>query len=354
MASENERPLASPPSDGVTACRWTADGATLLVSSWDASLSLHAASPSAPAARLWRTELPQPVLECDSLASTGSATTAVSACLDGVVRLHDISTSSTRELGRHASAARCVRACPAAGAACLVSGSWDGSLKLWDVRASEPCVGSYEQPDKVLSLCCGAAGSAAARAGSPIIAVATAARHVVLLDVRAPSEALQRRESSLKSATRCIAMSADASGFTLGSVDGRVAVEIVDPSPEAQAKRYAFRCHRSLEGGVDTAHPVNAIAVHPVHATFATGGGDGHVYVWDVRARTLTPRPCVPPPATARRFSLAHPRTRSPLAHPPASSLVRHPPPGARAREASNGPRLLLTWPPTTPVVLPR
>lgn len=33
-------------------------------------------------------------------------------------------------------------------------------------------------------------------------------------------------------------------GYTLSSIEGRVAVEYLDPSPEAQKKKYAFKCHR--------------------------------------------------------------------------------------------------------------
>ncbi len=40
----------------------------------------------------------------------------------------------------------------------------------------------------------------------------------------------------------------------------------------AQAKKYAFKCHRRSEGGRDTVYPVNAIAFAPFHGTFATGG----------------------------------------------------------------------------------
>ena len=42
-------------------------------------------------------------------------------------------------------------------------------------------------------------------------------------------------------------------------------------------KKYAFKCHRVG----DTVYPVNAIAFHPLHGTFATGGADGTVVLWD-------------------------------------------------------------------------
>ena len=41
------------------------------------------------------------------------------------------------------------------------------------------------------------------------------------------------------------------------------------------------QCHRKQENGKDVVFPVNAMAFHPVHGTFATGGCDGFVNIWD-------------------------------------------------------------------------
>jgi len=49
------------------------------------------------------------------------------------------------------------------------------------------------------------------------------------------------RESSLKYQTRCVAAYNGAESFALGSVEGRVAMEVLDPSPAAQEKKYAFK-----------------------------------------------------------------------------------------------------------------
>lgn len=61
-------------------------------------------------------------------------------------------------------------------------------------------------------------------------------------------------------------------GYVLSSIEGRVAVEYLDPSQEVQKKKYAFKCHRLKENGIEQVYPVNAISFHSVHNTFATGG----------------------------------------------------------------------------------
>jgi len=94
-------------------------------------------------------------------------------------------------------------------------------------------------------------------------------------------EPWQRRESSLKFMTRSVACMPDDAGYASSSIEGRVAVEWFDPSAESQARKYAFKCHRQAQEDVDVVYPVNALAFHPIHGTFASGGGDGVVALWD-------------------------------------------------------------------------
>ena len=54
------------------------------------------------------------------------------------------------------------------------------------------------------------------------------------------------------------------SGYVLSSIEGRVAVEYFDPSPEVQKRKYAFKCHRIKEEGMENIYPVNAISFHNV------------------------------------------------------------------------------------------
>lgn len=95
----------------------------------------------------------------------------------------------------------------------------------------------------------------------------------------------QERESPLKFQTRTVCCFPDGQGFAVGSVEGRVAMEYFGADEAAQQRRFAFKCHRRQEGGKDIVYPVNAIVFHPGYGTFATGGCDGVVAVWDGEAK---------------------------------------------------------------------
>jgi len=94
--------------------------------------------------------------------------------------------------------------------------------------------------------------------------------------------------------TRCIKCFPSGEAFVLASIEGRVAVEYFDMDPEVQKgkvckhmltllwfSQYAFKCHRVKDEVCELIYPVNAIAFNPVHRTFATGGSDAIVNMWD-------------------------------------------------------------------------
>ena len=74
-------------------------------------------------------------------------------------------------------------------------------------------------------------------------------------------------------------------GYATASVEGRIAVEYFDPSPAIQEKKYAFKCHRQTIDDVDHVWPVNALAFHPTYNTFASGGSDATVSIWDHKVK---------------------------------------------------------------------
>lgn len=162
----------------------------------------------------------------------------------------------------------------------LVSGSWDSTLHIHHLsKPSDPPV-KISLPNKPFSL--------SLTSTKLVVAMASRALHIYQLANLASDSAAsgiepwQRRESSLKFMTRAVACMPNDEGYASSSIEGRVAVEWFDPSPTSQSRKYAFKCHRQASPeGIDVVYPVNALAFHPVHGTFASGGGDGFVALWD-------------------------------------------------------------------------
>lgn len=160
--------MKHPPRDGVTTARFSGDGRSLIVSSWDSSLRAYDVEENAV---ISQSVQPCPLLDCDFLTNQQNA---VSAGLDGAVRVHGLHSGEEKVLGTHRAAVRCVRNCEAVHA--LASGSWDHDVKLWDVRSHDPCIGTYQQPGKVLCFCAGASDISTGSGGIPLLVVATTGR----------------------------------------------------------------------------------------------------------------------------------------------------------------------------------
>ena len=85
--------------------------------------------------------------------------------------------------------------------------------------------------------------------------------------------------------TRAVDCMPNDEGYACSSIEGRVAVEWFNDSAESQSRKYAFKCHRQQVDDVDVVYPVNSLVFHPVYGSFATGGGDGVVAMWDALAK---------------------------------------------------------------------
>ncbi|KAG7463086.1 hypothetical protein MATL_G00191630 [Megalops atlanticus] len=262
MTGSNEFKLNQPPEDSVSAVKFSPSTAQfLLVSSWDSTVRLYDVGGNSMRMKYQHLA---PVLDC----AFYDPTHAWSGGLDMELKTHDLNTDQETIVGAHDAPIRCVEYCPEVNV--MVTGSWDRSVRLWDPRT--PCnAGTFTQPEKVYTL---------SVAGDRLI-VGTAGRRVLVWDLRNMGYVQQRRESSLKYQTRCIRAFPNKQGYVLSSIEGRVAVEYLDPSLEVQKKKYAFKCHRLKENGIEQVYPVNAISFHSVHNTFATGGSDGFVNIWD-------------------------------------------------------------------------
>ncbi|XP_014671935.1 PREDICTED: mitotic checkpoint protein BUB3-like [Priapulus caudatus] len=258
----NEFKINNAPQDGISAVKFGPTSSQfILVSSWDTSVRLYDIQNNNQRLKYHHSGA---VLDC----CFQDGVHAYSGGLDQNLKMFDFNSGTETIVGLHEAPIRCVEYC--ADVNVIVTGSWDMTVKLWDPRAARSA-GSFSQPDKVYTL---------ATCGDKLV-VGTAGRRVLVWDLRNMGYVQQRRESSLKYQTRCIRTFPNKQGYVLSSIEGRVAVEYLDPSSEVQKKKYAFKCHRIKENGVEQIYPVNAIAFHAQHSTFASGGSDGFVNIWD-------------------------------------------------------------------------
>uniref|UniRef100_A0A6B2L9P5 Anaphase-promoting complex subunit 4 WD40 domain-containing protein n=1 Tax=Arcella intermedia TaxID=1963864 RepID=A0A6B2L9P5_9EUKA len=235
----------------------------LLVSSWDSNVRVYDVMKDSVEVT-WSQS--SPILDCCFGENSNSI---FSGGLDMAVKMYDVTNKQEITLGKHTKPVKCVEYCKEERL--VVTGSWDGTVKLWDLRSSSE-VGTCTQPGKVFTM---------ALTGKRVI-VGTSTRQVWIWDLVRLAEPEQRRESSLKYQTRCIRAFVEGDGYALSSTEGRVAMEYFDPNPQIQAKKYAFKCHRlKSNNGLENVYPVNTLSFHPTFGTFASGGDDGIVNIWD-------------------------------------------------------------------------
>ncbi|KAJ1994372.1 mitotic spindle checkpoint protein Bub3 [Coemansia spiralis] len=255
--------LLQPPTDGISQLKFhKTENNKLLVGSWDQQVRLY----DVHANHLVASHHDHKAAVLDIAFGTSCA---YSGGLDRRLLLWEADYTRTREIGKHDGEISTLGFGHASGL--LASGSWDRTLRTWDPKAqnSAALIKQIDVDERVYSI----------SIEGDVLAVALAGRKILIYDIRKLEVPLETRESSLKYPTRCIRLMPDRQGFVCSSVEGRVAVEYLNGVDKSN---YAFKCHRQLaDNNIDLVYPVNAIAFHPVHHTFVTGGSDGVVSLWD-------------------------------------------------------------------------
>ncbi|KAI2491779.1 hypothetical protein MHU86_22778 [Fragilaria crotonensis] len=318
--------LPDPPTDGVSALQYLRNGddesssSSLLAStSWDGCVRLHDTE-------RWVSQINQymdsgPLLSLATMGTMKSNPLLVTGGLDGSIRKLDILTNATSVVGRHSGepskvACSCLKSL---GENLIVSAGWNSQLHLWDVRSSsQVAIASMDLPGKAFAM-------DVDESRNRIVVATSAGRRLVFCDFNHGTlQTVLDRESSLKYQTRCVQFFPNGHGIAIGSIEGRVAVEYLPETllsntsstsldvanstnnnnigtANSEKKKYAFKCHRIQ----DTVYPVNAIAFCPTQdCTFATGGCDGTVAIWDgLHKKKLTSLPKFPTSIAALVFS---------------------------------------------------
>lgn len=179
-------------------------------------------------------------------------------------------------IGQHTAGVRCVAYSEAI--ASVVSASWDATIRGWDIRENTHTF-SANLTGKAFALFL----------HEHTCVIGTSKRKLEFWDMRKMDQAWTIEESPIRHQIRSIACSPDATRFAVGSTEGRVAIQTFPNSNSSGVEQnrqgsFSFKCHRqsaAASDGADLVFPVHSICFHPTFGTFATGGGDGIVNIWD-------------------------------------------------------------------------
>ena len=140
--------------------------------------------------------------------------------------MYDVESGSVVQVAVHDAPIRCARFVDVnnPGGSILVTGSWDKTIKYWDLRTSNP-VATINCQERVYTM----------DTNGKLLVIGTADRYVNIVDLNNPNTFYKTIQSPLKWQTRVVSCFTDATGFAIGSIEGRCAIQYV----EDKDSRYA-------------------------------------------------------------------------------------------------------------------
>ncbi|KAJ7716808.1 WD40-repeat-containing domain protein [Mycena maculata] len=274
-AAEKDIEMGDPPTDSISSLSFSPQADYLAVGSWDNSVRLYEVGAGLQSQGKAMYQHEGPVL---SVCWNKEGNKVFSGGADNAGRMFDIATGQATQVAQHDAPIKVVKWVDTPQAGILATGSWDKTIKYWDLRAAAP-VATVQLPERCYSF----------DVQYPLMVVGTAERHIQIFNLTNPTTPYKTMLSPLKWQTRvvsCFTASAN-SGFAVGSVEGRVAIQYVEDKDSGN--NFSFKCHRrdSSPTTKDAAvvFAVNDISFHPVHGTFSTCGADGSIHFWDKDAR---------------------------------------------------------------------
>lgn len=198
---------------------------------------------------------------------------------DKAARLIDLPSNSMvpQQVAVHDQPIRCCCFTTIQNAPILITGSWDRTVKYWDLRQATP-VATLQCQERIYTM----------DVKNKLLVIGTADRYIDIVNLDSPDKFYKTIQSPLKFQTRVVSCFTDATGFAVGSIEGRCAIQYVEEK-DATAN-FSFKCHRDTPTSgpnrdVSSVYSVNAINFHPVHGTFSTAGSDGTFHFWDKDAK---------------------------------------------------------------------
>ncbi|GJJ08117.1 hypothetical protein Clacol_002325 [Clathrus columnatus] len=265
--------LVEPPSDSISCLAFSPVADFLAVGSWDCSVRIYEVAPNGQSQGKAMYNHEGPVFD---VCWTKDGLKVISVGGDKLARAFDLATGQSSQVGVHDAPIKSCRWVDAAGSGYLVTGSWDKTIKYWNLQSPNP-IATVSLPERCYSM----------DVIYPLLVVATAERHIVIIDLNNPQTISKVINSPLKWQTRCVACFPSGNGFAIGSIEGRVAIHYVDE--KETSSNFSFRCHRREDTATKKTeiYAVNIILFHKVFGTFITAGSDGGMHTWDKDLRSL-------------------------------------------------------------------
>jgi mRNA export factor len=136
-----------------------------------------------------------------------------------------LATGQQTTIGSHDAPIRSVRFVdiPGTNGPIVASGSWDKTVKFWDVRQQTP-LASLTCAERVYAM------DSKAR----LLVIATAERHIHLVDLQNPTVFARSLESPLKFQTRAVSAFPDGTGWGTTAIEGRCGINTVEEKDTAK------------------------------------------------------------------------------------------------------------------------
>ncbi|GAB5369285.1 hypothetical protein AAMO2058_001392000 [Amorphochlora amoebiformis] len=258
-------PVKSPPDmEGVSSLSWIGDrfvfGSTWgsKVYCWEVDTTIR----SRPVAVM--SEHKAPVL---STCSSGSR--VFSAGCDQKAIMWDIPTNTKTVVGKHDAPIKVVRHTRIEGTEMLVTGAWDKSVKVWDLRERKGVM-NLSLPKRVYAM----------DVQDKTLVVGMPERTVEVFNLKNPHQ--RQKESQLSYQIRYISCMPSRLGYIASSISGRCSLVFYNPGPQPN-QNFKFKCHRH-KNDVYSVNCIDWVKPFQDHV-FLTCGGDGSIAMWNKKTR---------------------------------------------------------------------